>query len=232
MEARALLTVLQIGDSLFPSGAYSHSYGLETLVADGEAHLPEDLADILDTTLGRRLATADLPALLAAHEIAARLPIDIAALVAVDRRLTATKLADEERSSSESVGRRICEESLRLVPASEAAAAYGAAVASGVAPGNAVVALAVLTAASEVGAQEAALLACYTTCSGLLSAAMRLGRVGHGSVQALLAAARPQMLAAVAKAATVPWTEIAASCPQLDIAMVRHELAPARMFAS
>lgn len=232
MDSTPFLAALQLTDSLFPSGAYSHSYGLETLVADEQARLPEDLADLLDTVLGRRLATADLPALLAAHDLASRVPFDVAPLAAIDRRLTATKLADEERSSSESIGRRLCEESARVTPNSVAAEAYAATVASGRAPGNAMVALAVLAAASGIDREQAALMACYTTCSSLLSAAMRLGRVGHGSVQALLSQTRPQMVAAVATASRVPWTEMAASCPQLDIAMARHQVAPVRMFAS
>jgi urease accessory protein len=66
----------------------------------------------------------------------------------------------------------------------------------------------------------------------MISAAMRLTRLGHGDAQAVLRLVQPVMVDAVEIASRVPWREIRSSAFQLDIAVARHERAEARMFAS
>jgi urease accessory protein len=95
MEFEGLLTALQLGDSLFPSGAFAHSHGLESLVADRQVTDAAELQVLLRVHLLGRLASADLPALLAAHGAAASGDIEL--VLRVDRALTVVKLAREER---------------------------------------------------------------------------------------------------------------------------------------
>ena len=71
MRATPLLAALQLGDSAFPSGAFTQSYGLETLVAELAVANAADVETVLAANLRHRLARADLPALLAAHRAAA-----------------------------------------------------------------------------------------------------------------------------------------------------------------
>jgi urease accessory protein len=66
----------------------------------------------------------------------------------------------------------------------------------------------------------------------LISAAMRLTRIGHGDAQKVLHQSQQVMVEAVAIASQLPWQKICSSAFQLDIAMARHERAEARMFAS
>jgi urease accessory protein len=225
MDPRSFLSALQLGDSLFPSGAFAQSYGLETLVADGHVAGRADLADLLRVHLRRRLALADLPALLAAHRAAAA--GDLETLAEIDRRLTAAKLSREERDAGQRVGRRIATEVERLSPTPTLRAML-----DGDGPCNAPVALGVAAQALGVDAPDAALLACYTFASGLVSAALRLMRIGHGDAQAVLRTGQPDMEAAVRVAASVDWREPRPFAPRLDIAMARHQRAQVRLFAS
>jgi len=114
VDGDAFLAALQLGDSLFPSGAFTQSSGLETLVADGEVTAAADLRALLRTHLVHRLARADLPVLLAVHDAAAAGDLDT--VLEADRLLAAVKLAREERTASARTGRRIAAEAARLAP--------------------------------------------------------------------------------------------------------------------
>lgn len=222
-----MLAALQLGDSLFPSGAFSHSLGLEALVADGVVRSAATLAEVLDVHLREKLARSELPALLAVHSGAD----DPDLVCAIDRALSAVKLAREDRQGSERMGLRLATESARLAPA-PALDALLAAVRARRTPGNAAVALGLAGRAMGLEASETALVACYTASSALVSAAMRLMRLGHGEAQAVLLGARPAMLAAVEAAAGLDWRDLRPCAPQLDVAAARHERAAARLFAS
>jgi urease accessory protein len=211
---------------MFPSGAFTQSHGLEALVADGLLDGPDALRRTLEMSLLQRMANADLPALLAAHSA------DHAEVLAVDHRLSMVKLSREERDASVRVGRRVAAEVLRLVPEDEALSALAAAIDESRSPGNASVAQGVAAAALGVSAHGAALGACHSFAIALISAAMRLTRLGHGDAQAVLRSVQPVMVEAVAIASNVPWQKMRSSAFQLDIAVARHERSAARMFAS
>jgi urease accessory protein len=230
MELDGLLTALQLGDSLFPSGTFAHSHGLESLVADREVTDAARLQSVLRVHLLGRLAGADLPALLAAHAAAAAGDIDL--VLRVDRALTAVKPASEERTASRQVGRRLMAEALRLAPEQPCLSEVRAEAERGMAQGNAAVAFALAAQALGLAAEPAALVSAYASSAGLVSAAMRLARLGHGEAQAVLLRARPDMVRSVEIAGTVRWDELQPFAPQLDIAAARHETLGARLFAS
>jgi urease accessory protein len=221
-----LLSVLQFSDSMFPSGAFTQSHGLEALVADGLLDGPDALRRTLEMSLLQRLATADLPALLSAHSAGN------AEILAIDHRLSKVKLSREERDASVRVGRRVAVEVLRLVPDDKALSVFIQAIEASRTPGNASVAQGIAAAALGFPAHSAALGACHSFATALISAAMRLTRLGHGDAQAVLRSVQPVMVEAVAIASQVPWQKMRSSAYQLDIAVARHERAEARMFAS
>lgn len=230
MDDGAFLAALQLGDSLFPSGAFAQSGGLETLVADAAVTDARGLRLLLRTHLRHRLARADLPVLLAAHAAAAAGDLDT--VLEADRLLAAVKLAAEERTASARVGRRIAAEALRLAPDAVVLAAFARTAEAGRCPGGTAVALGLAAQAMGIDGAHAALLACYSFGSGLVSAGLRLLRIGHGDAQAVLRDCRPDMEAAVAAALSADWRDPRPSTPQLDVAGARHERAAARLFAS
>ena len=72
----------------------------------------------------------------------------------------------------------------------------------------------------------------YANLAALLSAAMKLLRLGQNASQTLLAEALREAPAAIAFAAELPFEEIGWFNPWLDIAAARHETADSRMFIS
>src|SRR5260370_159543 len=241
VDDRAWLAALQLADSLFPSGAFTQSHGLEALAADGLLTNRESLAAVIEMSLRERLATADLPSLLAAHRAAGASAH--AEVCEIDHLLTTTKLAREEREASVRVGRRIAVEAARLVaptlpsPASgggerSALYIYIEGIDDGSTPGNASVAQGVASAALGVPARIAALGACHRFASALVSAAMRLTRLGHGDAQAALRDVQPAMDDAVARAERLDWRAQADSRVQPHVPNWRPQRAEARLFAS
>ena len=231
----ALLGLLQLADTSFPSGAYTLSHGLETMVADGLVSTADHVGEVLAVSLLSRFARGDLPALLWAHDAAGRARAgDIGAiedLLAIDRRLRAVKLAREEREGSERVGRRIVIEAAALAP-STCLTAYDAAIRRGDGPGNSAVALGVAAEAFGIGRRQAALVAGMSHATAFAMAALRLGVTGHREAQRVIRRSIPMIERAVDVAASVAWLDLRPSAPQLDVSSGRHEIAAARSFAS
>ena len=254
----ALLRLLQLGDSGFPSGAYTLSHGLETLVADGLLRSGDALPGLIKVHLLARFARSDLVSLLAAHDAARDVADDAAStaahdaaraagsdaardapqpadadrrIMSIDRRLTASKLAADERLGSERVGRRLAVEVSRLI-AADRIIAFLAAVEAGDAPGNAAVAFGLAGEALGIDRRRTALAAASAQVVGLVAAAVRLGLIGHGAGQQCIAGAAPVIVAAVDLASSGDWRDLRPSAPQFDIALARHERAPARSFVS
>jgi urease accessory protein len=216
-----MLAALQLGDSAFPSGAFTQSYGLETLVADGAVASAANVEAVLAVHLNQRLARSDLPALLAAHRAAASGDVEL--VLAVDAALSAVKMTREERHASARVGARLVTEAERLEPHPIFAVCR---------PGNAAVAFALAGYVTGLSAHESALTYAYGFGSALVSASMRLLRIGHGDTQAILRRSHPLIERAVADAEPVPWDTLCPFAPALDLASARHERLPARLFAS
>jgi urease accessory protein len=235
----AFVHLLQLADGGFPSGAYVLSHGLETLIADGAVRDGADLGTALRVSLLGRLARADLPVLLAVHDIAVRwgggtefdAEAGVAALVELDRGLATVKLAREEREGSVRVGRRLALETERLLD-SAALVAMREAIEAGLTPGNAAVVHGLAMAAVGVGRREAGLAVASSFAISFVTAAVRLGRIGHGEAQRLVHAAAVDMALALDIAESVDPTDLRPSAPQLDIAAARHERADVRTFAS
>lgn len=220
MKATPLLAALQLGDSAFPSGAFTQSYGLETLVAERAVANAADVETVLAAHLRHRLARADLPALLAAHRAAAEQ--DAGLVLRIDSALTAIKMTREERHASHRMGARLMAEARRLAPHPMLETN----------PQNAAVAFALAGLAMGLSARECAFTYGYSFASSLLSASMRLLRMGHGEAQAVLRRSHPVIEQAVDGAETVSWEALSPYAPRLEMAAARHERAAARLFAS
>src|ERR671914_1624792 len=107
----SLLSLLQLSDSAFPSGRYTLSYGLETLVESGHLTVPAEssaLVALLGDSIRFGAAPSDGLALACAHRAAG--PdgsADLERVTRVDLRLTAVKLPREARDASTRTGRAV-----------------------------------------------------------------------------------------------------------------------------
>jgi len=174
------LSALQHADSFFPSGAISFSQGLETLYADREVKDAATLATFVEGQLLYRWASMEAPALVLAHRSAG----DLAVLVEIDAEIEAMSLATELREGSRRAGVALLSvhEKLGTTPAS----AYRLLIAEKKAFGHLPVAQGLVWWATGMSEQDARAISAHLLCTGSVSAALRLGVIGHHNAQPLL----------------------------------------------
>ena len=228
-DAAWLVGLLQAGDSFYPTGSYAHSFGLEGLVQQGVVRDRATLRDFIVLSALPALRHTDLP--LAAHAWRAFGETNWPRLGELCVLSAALKTAREARSASENIGRQRAElvASLRAHPLAQE---FLRRAASENWPHSAA-----LSAALEgrvLGAPLTAVLAgiSYATLSSLLSAAMKILRLGQNAAQSLLTEALTATPAIILAAEQTAFADIGWFNPWLDIAAARHETADARMFIS
>ena len=232
-EGIALLRVLQLADSFFPTGAYAHSQGLEGMVALGWVRDARDVGDYLVELLEGAVLPSDGVALLHAHRRAA--VGDVEEVTEIDRLLHAMKLPEEMRRASTQSGRRVLDESHALLAADTLPATfeeYRSAVARGETPGSGAVAFGVSTWAQGIGAETALSGFCHAFAVGVLGAAQRLLPITHGEAQEALRSLHSHVVDGAAGIRDLHWRDMTSFTPWADIASMRHETAGVRMFAS
>ena len=229
LDPLATLALLQLADSFFPTGAYAHSQGLEGFV---RRDLIVDAAGVeafLHNSLVWSIVPADCVALLNARRAA--LTDDTATLCAIDRALHAMKLAEELRVASRQLGRRVLTETAGFVD-TPTLAAYRAAVSGGETPGHGAVAFGTLAAAQGIPGEVASLAFCHSYAVGILGAAMRLLRVTHTQMQAILRRLHPAIAHELGRVGGRDWRAMTAFTPELDLVSIGHETDDLRQFAS
>lgn len=224
-DPSALLAALQQGDSFFPGGAVAFSWGLETLRHDGLVQGVVDLEALLAAQLRFRWNVVDRPALAAAFAAAG----DIAAITQADRTVEALTLPREAREGSRRTGAALLGVHERL--ATPGAAAYRTLVRDGTVPGHLPIVQGLCWHGAGLAVDTAEAVSAHAAATALLGAALRLGVVGHVDVQRILQAQRPLIAELLAEPA-LPLAEAGAATLAADIAMMRHETGPVRLFAN
>ena len=226
MNLARLMRVLQFGDSLLPIGSFSFSNALESAIQEQVVHDAATLSEfVLAST--RRAATSDGIALLEAHRAARQ--ADIERIVRADRAVFERKLSEETRTMTVRMGRKLAEVGTAAVTAPQLAR-WLELVRDGAAPGAFPAGLGVLFA--ELGSPEEDAFAVhqYGVAMTTLSAALRLMRIDHRQVQAILAAVNETAGDAYAAVRRASLSDMASFTPMADILASVHVRSHVRMF--
>ena len=239
------LPLAQLCDSALPTGAFSHSFGLETYicegVVDGEVSFVSWLRALVSTQLTfseglvLRLAfeavaaddweaIAHLDALLVAQAV----PIQVrrAGVTMGRRMLTIARLALEGTD-----GGRLLSRYAALIDTGDTGNAGGTKGSGGCRSHPAIV-LAIAGYALE--APPAAVTAAYLQSSviSLTQNAVRAIPLGQDAGQRAIASVRGDVRAAVRRIGSLGQTDLGAAAPGIEISQMRHERQRARMFMS
>lgn len=229
IDAGWICGLLQAGDSFYPTGSYAHSFGLEGLIQEEIVRDRGTLREFILRSVVPTLRQCELP--LAAHAWRAFQAPDWKTVGLLSELSAAVKSPRELRAAADSIGRQRAELSTTLREhalggeflrrARERRWPHSAAIAAAL-------------EGRVLGAPEPAVLAgiFYSTIAAILSAAMKLLRLGQNASQSLLTETLALAPAVIAEASVVPLDEIGWFNPWLDIASTRHESATSRMFIS
>ena len=218
-----LWRLLQTSDSLFPTGAFSHSGGLEGLCLEGVLSGAQGAEDGILELLRHSVARIDLPACGLAHRAAAS--ADAAELARIDAWVDSLKAPREAREASASLGRR------RLL-AVGALPEYRRWVQEDRTPAHQAVVVGMQGAVEGNPRQETMLAFFYGSAAGLVSAAMKLFPLGQSRAQEILSRLGEEAPGLVREADPVTLEELGSFLPLVDIASMRHETAAPRLFIS
>jgi len=226
---QSLLLLLQLTDSAFPIGAFAHSYGLETYVAQGRVSAPHHLEEFLRNTLWHAVAPSDGVACAVAYRADSHWE---AVTRELDRRLTAMKGVTESRQASRAMGIRLLRTTLQLMTLPRAAA-YLAAIDGKTLHGH--LSLAYGLVCRDLGLPLQPALAAWFRqhCASLVTVGVRLIPLGQTDGQVVLTRLGPTILDAVELACDRGVDEIASFCPGQEVAgMIHHDRLTTRLYLS
>jgi urease subunit gamma/beta len=181
-----LLTILQHADSAFPSGSFAFSNGIEGLAAMNAPLDRSGLRDVVAMFLQHRWATSDRVAVALAH----RAHNDFDKLAEIDQAVEAATLAELLRNGSKRNGNALLAAHVRL--GTQGATELRSQIEAGNAHGHLPTVQGFVWRARGMSEANAILVSGYSTASGLIAAAVRLGRIGAVEAQAVLAGPLPR----------------------------------------
>jgi len=224
-DIASTLAVLQFGDSLFPSGAVSFSWGLEGLADNGVVRSAEDVRAFVIGQVNARWALFDRAVVVAAHRAAP----DLDEIAAIDDHVEIQTPSAELRSGSRRIGEAMLSVAARLGIAD--VGAYRDRIKQGAAYGHLAPMQGLVWGRAGLSEADAVALSAHTFCTGLLSAAIRLGCITHIEAQRALIAVR-QEAARIAALPVPPVTELSSYGIEAEIAVMQSATNPTRVFAN
>ncbi len=225
----ALWSLLQISDQQFPTGAYTFSHALEPSVQEGLVHDRASCQQLLTTLCTNALGPCDLVFCRAAYRHARG--GDVAALTALDRLLTAHKVARELREESQHTGKAFLRASLALTSA-PLVAAYFQAIQEGHTPGHHAITFGLVAQGISLPEESTMHAYAYNVIAGLVAAAVRLIPLGQSDGQRLLHDLAPTLIEVIQRYRNLTPDEAWSCTPGLDIRSMQHERLYSRLFRS
>ena len=221
--------LLQLTNAGFPTGAFSHSYGLETYVQAGTVNDLETFRAFARAYLHQALAPTDGAAVGLVHRAVGEQAWD--PVIRLDRTLTALKLSREPRAASLKTGRALLRAAVEVFRTATLER-YASLVASSEARGNLAVAFGCVTGSAGVTAEVGVLAFLASSVTSLTAVATRLIPLSATAAQRLVREFQEDITRASLYALARREDQLASSVPAIDIACMRHERLYSRLYMS
>ena len=227
------LPLAQLCDSALPTGAFSHSFGLETYICEGVVDDEASFVSWLRALVSTQLTFSEGLGLRLAFE--AVVADDWEAIAHLDELLVAQAVPIQVRRAGVTMGRRlltIARLALEGTEGDRLLSRYAALVDAGGCRAHPAIVLAI--AGYALTAPPAAVTAAYLQSSviSLTQNAVRAIPLGQDAGQRAIASVRDDVRAAVRRIGGLDEMDLGAAAPGIEISQMRHERQRARMFMS
>ncbi len=231
LSTRALLALFQWCDTLFPSGAFSHSFGLESAVQSRHVHNDATLIDWVQAKITHQVFPCDTVLIRQAYQAGQLEDLDL--LQKIDASAYAMRLPRETREGGKMIASRLIQTASELYP-NPWTQGCQTALKSGQLKGDAAVAFGLVGFGAGIPFEAAIFAYCYILISGQVSAALRLLPMGQQAGQHIIHRLlnwTDEHWAAHIKT-TDPDRAPMSFMPAAEIGAMRHESLPVRLFQS
>ena len=223
--------LIQATDTLFPSGGYAHSYGLEEMVALNQVSSAKDLEEFLMQQILPSLENLELPYLRYCVEAVEK--NDLNELVILNEEISAWKLTREIRDAGKSQGAQLLRMILEIhqCPVS---LEFNQLLKNRGDQCQQITATAILRNVQKAPLISSMIAWIYQAVSNFCSASIKLLRMGELACQKIIHRCidRERVQNLLSKSLDVQRGSAGFFNPLLDIASARHELAFSRLFIS
>ena len=226
LEGKPLLTLLQLTDSFFPTGAFAHSFGLETYVQLELVNDPETFETFLRSTLHHGFRNGDVVAIGLTYKAT-----EIEQIIDLDARLTAMKVARESREGSIKIGKQFLRNAA-ILERNEMLDDYAERVRSSRCAGHHAIAYGLVASVAKIDLFSAVLGYLHAHIVGQVSAAVRLIPLKPTDGQRIIQAIRPELIDIARYAGEASMDDLSGFTPGLDIRGMQHERLYSRLFIS
>lgn len=232
------LLLLQITDSVFPIGAYSHSYGLETYIQKGLVKNAAEAKRYLDVNIRFNLCYSELLPMRLAYELAAG--SDWEGIKKLEERMQAIRLPLEVRAASHKLAARFVKtaalmlEEDALARWQHYAGQHNAGQHNAGQPAAHMVSVAygVFAQVSGIGLEELLTAYLYNQVSGLTVNCVKSIPLSQTAGQELLFRSEAVQMEAVETVMEAPEEMLGLSMPGFDIRCMQHETLYSRLYMS
>lgn len=224
-----LLPLLQLCDSSFPSGAFSHSFGLETYIQEEKITDKETFFQALSIYINKQLVFTDGLACRLAYELLES--GGFSDLMELDQLLFVSSLANETRTGNRRIGTRMAKLCNDLYP-SKNLNEYLTCINKKEAFGHSSIVFAMVSHLLRVDKDTCVTAFLFVTVSTMIQNGVRGIPLGQTDGQKLLVECQPLLTRAVSSISNLSIEDFGAVSPGLEIAQMKHESLHVRLFMS
>lgn len=225
----SLLSLLQLCDSNFPSGAFSHSFGLESYIQEESVNNKETFLQWLKIYLEEQMTYTDGLACRFAYEALEQNQFD--QVWKWDQLLHVQNIPEESREANRRIGERMIRMGFDLF-SYPFLGEYINRITNKASSGHPVLAFAIISYYLNIGKRQTVMTFLYSSLATLVQNGVRGIPLGQTDGQRILLELQPYLHKATEKIEALDQADFGAVAPGLEIAQMRHERLHVRLFMS